>query len=371
LGEDPLKIVIDLIRSGQGQRAQETLRSMLKADVHNIPAWFWYVETCTSVDQRIQALEACLICNPDNSQVKSVLNALRQQQAQSGEGPKAEARPLCDETRVPEKMAIPSGVVTQTPQKPAVKGSMDAERQKAGKPIKRPIKAGTVIMWLMAGGLVVAFAYLVVNLINSTPIDPTSHRFTQPIEYYLYVPKAYAASQQWPLFIGIHGSGGSGLDCWNLWQPYAEREGFILLCPTMPDEGGGWQQNDGEAYTWAAISAVTGQYNIKPRYFLTGFSAGAAFVQGFAIHYPQYVEAVAVLSAGVYRSPSQEIEGIPFLIVIGNLDNPESIGGSQQFAQALANNGNVVSYWLLPFVGHQVTNKGRQLTIDFFHTYNH
>ena len=141
-------------------------------------------------------------------------------------------------------------------------------------------------MWLITGVLVISFALLAIYIMSSTPADPTSHRFTQPIEYYLYIPKANAPSRAWPLFIGIHGTGGSGLDCWNLWQPYAEREGFILLCPTLSDANGGWRQSDGERNTWAAINQVSSKYSIKSGFFIVGFSAGAQFVQGFCFDYP-------------------------------------------------------------------------------------
>ena len=56
--------------------------------------------------------------------------------------------------------------------------------------------------------------------------------------------------------------------------------------------------------------------------------------------------------------------------MIGNLDNPDSINGSQQFAQDLANSGHEVNYQLLPWVGHAVTNKTKQLTIDFYRAVN-
>jgi predicted esterase len=370
LENDPLKTAIDLIHSGQTQSAQKVLQSILKADAHNIPAWFWYVETCSTMEQRLQILEACSICNPDNPQVKSVLDVLRKPQVRPSEISKTETKPPDDESKHTDKNVISTGVA-QSLQKPVAVEPKDEKNQRVQRPVKKSQNAGALILWLIAGVFVVLFALLAVYLIDSTPADPTSHRFTQPIEYYLYVPKAYEPSRAWPLFIGIHGSGGTGLDCWNLWQPYAEREGFILLCPTMPDEGGGWLQTDGEKYTWAAISQVTGQYNIRPRYFLAGFSAGAAFVQGFCLHYPQSVEAVAVLSAGDYYIPFPLMgAGTPFLIVIGDLDNPDSISGSKQFAQALTNNGIAVNYWLLPGVGHQVTDRTKQLTIDFYRAVN-
>jgi len=370
VGDDPLKTAIDLIRSGRFQSAQEILQPILKADVHNIPAWFWYIETCQTMDQRIQILEACSICNPDNSQVRSALEALKKQQPHPVEDSKVEATPLFDGPKAMDRGAGPTETRSR-PAKPAAEGKRGEEKPGAGTPLKKRRPVGVIFMWLFAGVLIIGFAYLAFSLIRSMPADAAPHHFTQPVEYYVYVPKGYTASRAWPLFIGIHGSGGTGLDCWNLWQPYAEREGFILLCPSIPDQGGGWYQDDGERTTWAAIGQVTGQYNIKPRYFLAGFSAGAAFVQGFFIHYPESVQGVAILSAGVYRLPFPLMGGgTPVLIVIGDRDDPVAIDGSRQFDQALVNNGLDVSYWLLPGVGHQVTDKARQLTIDLFHACN-
>ena len=239
MDNDPLKTAIDLIHSGQSQSAQIILQSILQADAHNIPAWFWYVESCSTVEQRLKILEACSICNPDNSQVKSVLDVLRKQQARPGGISKTETKPLDDESRHTGKNVVSTGIA-QAHQKPEAVEPKDERNQRVQRPVKKSRNTGVLALWLIAGVFVVFFALLAVYLIDSIPADPTSHRFTQPIEYYLYVPKAYEPSRPWPLFIGIHGSGGTGLDCWNLWQPYAEREGFILLCPTMPDEGGGW-----------------------------------------------------------------------------------------------------------------------------------
>jgi len=365
LGNDPLKTAIDLIHAGQKQSAQEILKSILKTDAHNISAWFWYVETCSTGEQRVQILETCVRCNPDNTQVKSVLDALRKQQAQPNEISEANNKPFYDEPKAMEKNGV-SADATEVLQKPGTIEPKKERNQKVQRPVKGSRRIGVLILWLIPGVFVVFFALLAIYVINSTPADPTSHRFTQPIEYYLYVPKSYAPSRAWPLFIGIHGSGGTRLDCWNLWQPYAERDGFILLCPTLSNASGGWYQNEGEANTWAVINKVIRQYEIKPRFFMAGFSAGAQFVQGFCFDYPGAVQAVAVLSAGNYYQPSPAAGGIPFLIVIGDSDDPAAINGSAQFAQALAANGSGVSYWLLPGVGHQVTNKTRQLTIDFY-----
>ena len=215
----------------------------------------------------------------------------------------------------------------------------------------------------MLGAVVLLAVFCVgagMMMYNSIPKDPTTYRHEQPIEYYLYVPGNYTSDYDWPLFVGIHGSGGSGLDCWNLWQSYADREGFILLCPSIADSRGGWYQSSGEAKVLSAVNQVRTEYRVRPREFLVGFSAGAQF------DYPQYVSGVSILSAGNYYNPALGARGIPILVVIGDRDDPTAVQNSQAFAATLSRNGFNVQYEILPGVGHSVTGKGKQLTIGLF-----
>lgn len=213
---------------------------------------------------------------------------------------------------------------------------------------------------LIGGGLIAYFA------LRPQRADPAAHRFTDPVEYYFYAPQNYTDTHAWPLMIGIHGSGGSGLDCWNMWQEYADREGYLLLCPTLSDANGGWYQSDGENKLTSALYHATFDYNVESQHFLVGFSAGAQFVQGYAFDYPRKVKAVAVLSAGNYMPPSRAAGGIPFLVAIGSRDDQGAIAMSLQFSQALADNGSSVDYWLLANTGHQVTDEARGKVLDFY-----
>lgn len=72
-----LNDAIQLIRQGQKWEAQRILQELIKAEPQNIPAWFWYVETCTTNERRIQVLETCLKMNPGNSQVEQALQKIR------------------------------------------------------------------------------------------------------------------------------------------------------------------------------------------------------------------------------------------------------------------------------------------------------
>jgi hypothetical protein len=80
---DNLNDAVQLIRQGRREQAQHILEGLLKADPHNIQAWFWYVETWPALDKRIKTLEVCLKLNPGNLQVTKALDALRVKQAAS------------------------------------------------------------------------------------------------------------------------------------------------------------------------------------------------------------------------------------------------------------------------------------------------
>lgn len=74
-----LNDAIQLIRQGHKSEAQQILQAILQSDPKNIQAWFWYVETCSTTEKRIQALEMCLKMNPGNAQVTQALQKFRAQ----------------------------------------------------------------------------------------------------------------------------------------------------------------------------------------------------------------------------------------------------------------------------------------------------
>jgi hypothetical protein len=76
-----LNNAIELIRQGQKAEARQILESLLTTEPGNIQAWFWYVETCPTLEKRIQALEICLKMNPGNFQVIQALQTLRNQRS--------------------------------------------------------------------------------------------------------------------------------------------------------------------------------------------------------------------------------------------------------------------------------------------------
>jgi len=75
-----LNDAIQLIRQGRKEEARQALEPLLRAEPGNVTAWFWYVETCSTLEKRIQVLEVCLKMNPDNAQVMQALQTLRNKQ---------------------------------------------------------------------------------------------------------------------------------------------------------------------------------------------------------------------------------------------------------------------------------------------------
>jgi predicted esterase len=188
----------------------------------------------------------------------------------------------------------------------------------------------------------------------------------QPIADFLYLPPQYTPDRAWPLFVGLHGYGGNARDCLNAWQSYADEAGFVLVCPSLEDPYGGWEQDVMKHTLHDVIANVRSEVNVQPRAFMAGFSAGGHLAQRFAWAYPEDVAAVAVLSAVTYDQPEAQATAIPFLIVLGDADHLGGVKQVQQFTQDLQQAGFTAELHILPDVGHTVTNEARQLTLEFF-----
>src|SRR5688572_9273639 len=323
--DDGLERAIGFVQSGKMEEARELLEGLLKTDRTSLAAWHWYAQTWQNPQDKIRVWEACLHFNPENKMAQEALRDMNS----------------------------------------AIKIDLDAKAP------PRNVRAGNsrlafVTVWGTIGLLAAAAIWLVMFIQNSTPKDPVEYRHTQPVEYYLYAPKDYSADREWPLFVGIHGAGGSGLDCWNMWQSSAEKEGYILLCPSIPGDPSGFYQDVGENTVWSAIGEVKKEYRVRNRMFFAGFSAGAFFIQGFTYHYPRYVSGLAVLSSGVYLNPNLFPEVIPMTVVIGDTDYAEAVQSSQIFVDRLRQYGFDVHYERMPGVGHAFTPTAQRLTIELF-----
>jgi hypothetical protein len=78
-----LEDTIGLIERGKLIKAQEILKRLIAANHQDLPAWFWFLETCSTNKQRINVLEICQEYNPNSEQVKQALDRLRSAPSQN------------------------------------------------------------------------------------------------------------------------------------------------------------------------------------------------------------------------------------------------------------------------------------------------
>jgi predicted esterase len=320
--EKDLELATGLIKLKRIVEARRIVEAFLKRHRHHMYAWWLYAETWPNAEDKKRIWGYCLRFNPDSEDAQRALASLSNDQPVS---------------------AVPS-------------------RNKI-----KPRKKGNLLFSIFSGCatiIVVPLLWLLLkDFLSPKPIDAAPYFHNGSVRYYLYVPKNYTHDKQWPLFVGIHGSGGSGLDCWNLWQPHAEKEGYILLCPSIAGNGGGFYQSVGDGTVSTSVELVRGQYNIRPRMFMAGFSAGAFFIQGYAYDHPQSVSGLSILSTGYYI---EGVPSVPAVIVTGNIEPSSSIEANEKLFADMRKRGADVEYHLLPWVGHTVTDKARRLTIECF-----
>ncbi len=321
--EKDLETAAQLIKIRKTAEARRMVETFLKENRSHMYAWWLYAETWPNVEDKKRIWGYCLRFNPDSEEAKKALASLH------GDGQLTNAAPSRNKIKPRKKFNLFFGIFSG---------------------------CATIIvvplLWL-----------LIKDFVSPKPIDAAPYFHGGTAHYYLYVPKDYTHDRQWPLFVGIHGGGGSGLDCWNLWQPYADREGFILLCPSIRGDGGGFYQVVGDRTVSNAVELVRLEYNVQPRMFMAGFSAGAIFIQGYAYDHPQSVSGLAILSTAYY------IEGVPpvpTVIITGTFEYQSSIEANEKLFADMRKRGADVEYHLLQWVGHTVTDKARTLTIECF-----
>ncbi len=214
------------------------------------------------------------------------------------------------------------------------------------------------------------------TLAPSTPAPPTPiytlrpqpvpYIRQEPFEYHLYLPQAYTPDREWPLFVGLHGAGGTAYECLAAWQPYADQAGFVLMCPTLQDGYRGWDHDEKKVVLHETITRLRKEIRLQARVFVAGFSRGGRLAQRFAWAYPEDTAGAAILAAVEYDLPAEAAKAVPFLVVLGDKDHLGGVEQVQDFAGTLRQTGFTVELHILPGVVHELTDEMRELTLNFF-----
>lgn len=133
--------------------------------------------------------------------------------------------------------------------------------------------------------------------------------------YYCYVP--HSAPEHASLFVTVHGISRNALEHAELFAPYADRHGVVLVAPCFskahfPDYQRLGVVGKGERADLVLrkivdeVAMLTGARG--DAIFMFGFSGGAQFAHRYAMAYPEHVARLIVGAAGWYTFPDPNIK---------------------------------------------------------------
>ncbi len=132
----------------------------------------------------------------------------------------------------------------------------------------------------------------------------------------VFVPATVDASRPVPVLLALHGMGGSGARIAQRLAPCAERNGWVLVAPTLayrdymdPEQVRLDEQQDLPRLREIieSLPGRLGSLRLDERILVYGFSRGGQVAQRLALFYPQQVAGVAVLAAGSYTLPAATV----------------------------------------------------------------
>ena len=187
----------------------------------------------------------------------------------------------------------------------------------------------------------------------------------------LYVPESYSPDTPLPLFIGMHGAGGSA-DSWADYQARAESRGMVLLAPESRSRQT-WDRIENGSFgpdvrfLDQALKTVFDQCRIDPEQIaLGGFSDGASYVLSLGISNGDLFSHLVAFSPGSYYA-TDPIVGKPSMFVShGTEDTILPVTTTRGFiVPAFRDTGYDVTYEEFTG-GHQVPVTIAEAALDWF-----
>lgn len=186
--------------------------------------------------------------------------------------------------------------------------------------------------------------------------------------FYVFVPSTYDGAHPLPAILLIHGGGGNGRDMISAWQSFAEKNGIILVGPTLP-LGGAFETAVVPGLYPLMMNAVGSEWKIDPkRLYLFGVSAGGYTVFDAGMFDSQYFAAGGVFAAVI----TQDFDWIlgkatrktPFAIYIGDRDEFFTVAQAQSTRDLLAANGFPVRLTIFPNLNHSYGAVAERVNAD-------
>lgn len=160
------------------------------------------------------------------------------------------------------------------------------------------------------------------------------------LNYLVYLPKIYNASEKWPLILSLHGSGERGADItavkrWGIHKVLKENDKlpFVVVSPQLP-EGEMWEMKINLLSD--LLDKIESNYNIdSDRLYLTGYSLGGYGTWNFAILKPERFAAIVPISGGaISPQRAQRLDKLPIWVAHGDSDTIVPIEESKRIVDS-------------------------------------
>ncbi len=183
----------------------------------------------------------------------------------------------------------------------------------------------------------------------------------QSADCVVVVPEEYDPGRSWPLWISMHGTGGSGTGIASIMEAYAHEHGFLLACPTEHQDrhGKGWGYSDIErSLTVSTIEEMKARFHVDPdRIYLNGWSRGGHASYDVAEHFPGIIAAINPIIGAPrahYFGLLRNLTNIPCYVMNGALDQDKLVFAAREGKKKLETSVKAqVIYYEDPKRGHE------------------
>jgi len=194
-------------------------------------------------------------------------------------------------------------------------------------------------------------------------------KFQQAVyPFYVFTPSSQNGSHALPAVLLIHSGGGNGPDLIAEWKTFAERNGIILVGPTLP-LGGNFETAVAPQLYPLIMNTAGRKWNIDSRrVYLFGVSAGGYTVFDACMFDSQYFAGGGVFAAVITPDydwiVQQAKRKIPIAIYLGDHDEFFTVAQAQSTRDLLAAHGFPIRLTIFPNLDHDYGAVANEVNAD-------
>lgn len=111
-----------------------------------------------------------------------------------------------------------------------------------------------------------------------------------PVEYYVSLPKGWSADKTWPIVVALDGSGHKFPACFDNFKRARGERPFIVVVPCVSSNG----KDPADCKAVIKIAEeVARDHAGRPKFFVTGFSAGGHVAWQLVFNHPELIAGAA------------------------------------------------------------------------------